>query len=244
MATPQRKLARLGPLGTVMAQMARFDWAERLFIGSRLPRRLLDRLMFGPTELPVPPRWPPPPPRERADETGDGAPRNPQRLSGFFRHYSEGIASIAASVKAAGHGFELIHLTQPTAPESVAARIAAIGADAVGFSCMTHTAPYLEVYAPAVRRMLPRLPIVCGGVHPTLSPEACLAIEGIDAACIGEGEPVAVAIFDRLQRGDGLRGLPGLWVKTDEGIERNAPAAPAACLDTLPPPDRGVFEFA
>lgn len=46
-ATLKRKLARFGPVGGLMAQAGRFDWAERLFIGTRLPRRLLDRLMFG-----------------------------------------------------------------------------------------------------------------------------------------------------------------------------------------------------
>lgn len=163
---------------------------------------------------------------------------------GFSGHYAEGIASIAASVKAAGHTFELIHLTQPTPSDAVVARIAATGADLVGFSCMTNTAPYLELYAPALRRALPGLPIVAGGVHPTLQPEDCLAIDGIDGVCIGEGERVAVEALDRLQQGHGLHDIPGLWLEHDGEIERNTPCLAAGSLDELPPPDRGVFDFA
>jgi anaerobic magnesium-protoporphyrin IX monomethyl ester cyclase len=42
----RRKLSRLGPLGTLIAQAARFDVAERLFVRHRRLRRFLDRLMF------------------------------------------------------------------------------------------------------------------------------------------------------------------------------------------------------
>lgn len=163
---------------------------------------------------------------------------------GFSGHYSEGVASIAAAVKAAGYGFELVHLTQPTATDTVAARIAATGADLVGFSCMTNTAPYLEQYAPALRRALPDVPIVAGGVHPTLQPEDCLAIDGIDGVCIGEGERVAVEALHRLRQGLGLHDIPGLWLECDGEIERNDPAPTAANLDAMPPPDRSVFDFA
>lgn len=163
---------------------------------------------------------------------------------GFSGHYAEGVASIAASVKAAGHAFELVHLTQPTPTDAVVARIAATAADVVGFSCMTNTAPYLEQVAPALRRALPGVPIVAGGVHPTLRPEECLAIDGIDGVCIGEGERVAVDILERLQQGRGLHHIPGLWIERGGEIERNPPAPAAANLDELPPPDRSVFDVA
>jgi hypothetical protein len=34
-------------------------------------------------------------------------------LPGFSGYYSEGVASIAAVIKQAGHQFELLHITRP-----------------------------------------------------------------------------------------------------------------------------------
>jgi hypothetical protein len=44
--TLRRKLAGLGPLGAVLAQTGRFDVVERLFVGNRRLRHLLDRIVF------------------------------------------------------------------------------------------------------------------------------------------------------------------------------------------------------
>lgn len=45
--TLKRKLARLGPLGSMAAQLARFNLLERLFVRNRRFRRVLDKVMFG-----------------------------------------------------------------------------------------------------------------------------------------------------------------------------------------------------
>jgi radical SAM superfamily enzyme YgiQ (UPF0313 family) len=44
--TLRRKWAALGPLGALAAQAGRFDFVERAFVGNRVLRRFLDRLIF------------------------------------------------------------------------------------------------------------------------------------------------------------------------------------------------------
>jgi radical SAM superfamily enzyme YgiQ (UPF0313 family) len=165
-------------------------------------------------------------------------------LPGFSGYYSEGLASIAATAKRSGHEVELIHLTRPEQPDQVARRLAAGNPDLIGFSCMTHTFPYLAPYASALRSIAPGIPVMVGGVHAILQPDQCIEVEGVDAVCLGEGEEVVVHALDRLQRGESIADLPGLWVKEDGGeVRRNRPAPLIEELDGLPMPDRSIFDF-
>ncbi len=164
-------------------------------------------------------------------------------VPGFSGSYSEGIASIAAVVKQAGHEFELIHVTRPTSPEKLAERVAATKPDALGYSCMTHTFPYLKAFAPAIRKALPNVPTLMGGVHAILNPQESIEIEGIDAVCLGEGETVVLPFLERIRQGQSFEDISGLFVHHNGKIYRNAANPLVVNLDSLPMPDRSVFDF-
>ena len=58
---------------------------------------------------------------------------------------------------------------------------------------------YVEASINYIRAELSKdIPIVVGGVHPTLKPEDGLAIDGVNAVVIGEGEPAFHEILDNL----------------------------------------------
>jgi radical SAM superfamily enzyme YgiQ (UPF0313 family) len=164
-------------------------------------------------------------------------------LPGFTGSYSEGVASIAAVIKKAGHDFELIHVTRPMAPEELAARVAKTSPDLVGYSSMTHTFPYLRVFAPAVKKALPRVPTLMGGVHAILNPNESIQVDGIDAVCLGEGETVVLPMIRRVQQERSFEDVPGLFVKHDGKIYRNPSTPMEVDLDSLPMPDRAIFDF-
>jgi anaerobic magnesium-protoporphyrin IX monomethyl ester cyclase len=164
-------------------------------------------------------------------------------LPGFSGYYSEGVASIAAVIKQAGHQFELLHITRPTDPQKLAERVAETKPDVVFFSCMTHTFGYLKAFAPEIKKVLPRAPTLLGGVHAILNPQESIEVEGIDAVCLGEGETVVLPLIERVEQGRDFEDLPGLFVKHNGTIHRN-PATPMVVeLDSLPMPDRSVFDF-
>jgi anaerobic magnesium-protoporphyrin IX monomethyl ester cyclase len=164
-------------------------------------------------------------------------------VPGFSGSYSEGIASIAGVVKQARHEFELIHVTRPTTPEQLAERVARTKPDAVGYSCMTHTFPYLKAFAPAIKKALPNVPTLMGGVHAILNPQESIEVEGIDAVCLGEGESVMLPFLERIERGRSFEDVEGLFVNHDGRIHRNAATPLVVNLDSLPMPDRSVFDF-
>jgi radical SAM superfamily enzyme YgiQ (UPF0313 family) len=165
------------------------------------------------------------------------------KLPGFSGYYSEGVASIAALAKRAGHEFKLFHVTRPVDPGQLARKIAATQPDLVGFSCMTHTFSYLKTFAKAIKQALPGVPTLMGGVHAILNPEESIRAEGLDAVCLGEGEGAMPEVFRRIQRRQPLDDVLGLWVKSGDRIMRNANAPMVEDLDSLPPPDRSVFDF-
>ena len=95
------------------------------------------------------------------------------------------------------------------------------GTVCVGISTMTgpQIAHGLDM-ARVVREAAPDLPIVWGGVHPSLLPEQTAAHPLVDIACFGEGETVFPPLVEALARGRDWKDLPGLAYKGDDGKVR------------------------
>ena len=61
------------------------------------------------------------------------------------------------------------------------------------------------------------IPVIWGGVHPTVRPDECL--EYSDAICIGEGEETIIDVMERIENGKDLTGIRNLWVRGEEKPE-------------------------
>ncbi len=79
------------------------------------------------------------------------------------------------------------------------------------------------------------VPVVWGGIAPTIEPERC--IQHADIVCIGEGEEPLLELVRRIDRGEKYTDIPGLWIREDGEVARNPVQAPIADLDSLPFPD-------
>jgi len=76
------------------------------------------------------------------------------------------------------------------------------------------------------------VPIVWGGIEPTIEPEKC--IQHADIVCVGEGEEPFLELVRRIDAGNQYTDIPGLWVRHDGEIIRNPMGAPIEDLDSLP----------
>ncbi|GEO82772.1 B12-binding domain-containing radical SAM protein [Pararhodospirillum oryzae] len=84
------------------------------------------------------------------------------------------------------------------------------------------------------------VPVIGGGVFPTLAPEIAIQEPSLDMLCVGEGESTLVEVARRLIAGQPYDDVKGLWVKRPDGsVARNARRL--ECLDTLARPDFSVF---
>ncbi len=103
--------------------------------------------------------------------------------------------------------------------------------DAVGITMMTVDKPRVKALIQEIQPL--GLPIVLGGVHPTVFPED--AIELADNLIVGEGFQPLLEWCEEPTRRD----IENLWTRTADGVIRN-PIRPAIKdIDTLPFPDYG-----
>ncbi len=150
-----------------------------------------------------------------------------------------GISYISAFLKEAGHETQLVIPT----PESRGVIIDQIREFDPGLVCFTSVYSvydFLASLAADVKREFPDLFLVVGGPHPSLAPEDCLQ-SAFDAVCVGEGEHPTLELVEQLESGREPRGIPNLYIKTGDGVEKNPPRPFMQDLDRLPLPDRDMW---
>lgn len=162
-------------------------------------------------------------------------------------YYYSGLGILSAVLKDAGHEAVLLHVTQPIAREEFLERLETLlparRPRLVGFSITSNMVPFLREWGGWIKEAWPDTWVIAGGVHPTLVPQETLAIPGVDLVCIGEGEGAIVDLARALQENRPPSGIANLWWKRPDGsIEKNA-LRPLVDLDTLPFPDRALYDY-
>lgn len=138
-----------------------------------------------------------------------------------------GIASIGASVKAAGHQVELIDMRQLPGYERLEQQIKWAPADVYGLSVSSvDEYPALQTIA-AIRRSAPQSKVIVGGIMPTIFPEK-FDIPEVDCVVRGEGEVTFCDLIRRVQYGDQLPRI----------VTGEKPA-----LNSIPWVDRTLFDY-
>ncbi|NLG50065.1 MAG: radical SAM protein [Chloroflexi bacterium] len=159
------------------------------------------------------------------------------------RKFYSGLGSLSAVLKAAGHKTALLYLQHELSPDEFAAQVAEHAPDLVGFSATTHQYPYIERYAAHLKALRPGLPLVCGGIHPTLVPEQVVASPAFDAVIVGEGEYPLRDMVERLEQGRDYADVQNVWMQRNGEVVRNPMRPLIADLDELPYVDRELFDY-
>jgi len=112
-----------------------------------------------------------------------------------------GILYVAAALRAAGHDVH-VYDGDPVVRPKLAAEIAWVNPDIVGFSFLTMTWERALRLVGQVRALLPGARLIAGGAHATADPAGTLRAFPVDAVVVGEGEETAVDLVRRLARGE------------------------------------------
>ncbi len=155
--------------------------------------------------------------------------------------YAEGLASISAVVKAAGHEVSLMHLLYPHSKEEFIQKFKSYDCDIVGFSTRTTAFPDIKNMAVWLKE-ISNVFTFCGSYHVTLVPDEVIAAEGIDCACIGEGEYPVRELCDRFFDGD-FYDIQSMYFKVNGEIIKNPVRPLLENLDELPFPDFDLFDY-
>lgn len=146
-------------------------------------------------------------------------------ISPYENIAANGLRIISAYLKNYGHKVELIFLQAPklkfsgTYSSEVADDVINLckASDLIGFSLMSN---YFVRVRDLTRRIKSKLdiPVIWGGIHPTVKPEECL--EFADMVCIGEGEDAMLELAQKLQP-SGTVALKNIWFKKNSKIIKN-----------------------
>ena len=156
-------------------------------------------------------------------------------------HYHHGIGFLAASLKKAGHHVGLTIYDCPVERDALIADIERFGPDMIGFSVATAQYKYARLYSSWIKESF-CAPMVVGGVHATLDPEKVMAHPAWDYLVAGEGEEALVELADALDSGVDPANIKNLWLRRGTEIVRNDLRPLIENLDSLPYPDREVFD--
>jgi len=161
--------------------------------------------------------------------------------TGFYPGTHHGLASLFAAVRAAGCDYRFTHLTRDLGEADFVELVGRSGADVFGLSAMTNQFKFVRKFAPALAAATGR-PILVGGVHATLLPQEACAVEGVTAACRGEGEIFLTRWLEAIVSGGDWRSVPGACYRDAGGLHVSAAEYPAD-LDTLGAPEYDAFDM-
>jgi radical SAM superfamily enzyme YgiQ (UPF0313 family) len=155
-----------------------------------------------------------------------------------------GISYISALLKAHGHETRLVVLESRRGAAEfplVTERLRAFEPTLVCHTAVATQYPFIVRVAEHVRALRPNLPQLIGGVHVSLNPEQALR-DGFDAVCVGEGEHPTLELAAALDAGLVPTGIANLWLRRGGDVQRNATRPCVRPLDSLPPPDRRMWD--
>lgn len=154
-----------------------------------------------------------------------------------------GVASLSSVLRKEGHETSLIHVTQHINKNKFIGMVKREDPDLIGLSSTSHMFPLIKEFASWLVEAKINIPTICGGIHPTISPEETLAMDGIDMICRGEGEAALAELCQRMENKEDIRDIQNLWIKTNGEITKNPLRPLLEDLDTLPFADRSIFDY-
>lgn len=106
------------------------------------------------------------------------------------------------------------------------------GSGLVGVSFMSNYLDRARQLCEAVKAADKDVPVMVGGIHPTVMPDECLKFS--DIVCVGEGEEAVLELITCLKKGEDYSGVNNLHVKKGGRVFRNPLRPLIHDLDTLP----------
>jgi anaerobic magnesium-protoporphyrin IX monomethyl ester cyclase len=155
--------------------------------------------------------------------------------------FNYGIAYMSGLLKARGIETFLLNVNEqlgyPLDHDRIARDVERISPDLVGFSVLTNQYKYALDMAASLKARFDH-PIVFGGIHPTMDPQAVLSEKAVDYICMGEGEE---ALLETCEKGspEGVRNMG--FRRSGESILE--PLRPYTDIRSLPPKDYEIFDF-
>jgi radical SAM superfamily enzyme YgiQ (UPF0313 family) len=87
------------------------------------------------------------------------------------------------------------------------------------------------------------LPVVAGGIYPTIDPTGALSLPGVQAAALGEPDASLVTYLERVKDPAVGQVVSGVWLRDEKGTAQPALPPLVEDLDSLPLAERELFAY-
>jgi radical SAM superfamily enzyme YgiQ (UPF0313 family) len=152
-----------------------------------------------------------------------------------------GILYIAAVLEKEGHIVQVFDIYEYE-EDGTFADILKFQPDLIGLSVNTPQINRAKRISAHLKDLLPKIPIVCGGVHVTALPSESMRELHADYAVVGEGEYTMRDLCHALESGNPVNTIAGLVFKNEGDIVQN-PCRLIENLDEIPFPSRHLLNF-
>ena len=159
--------------------------------------------------------------------------------------YSSGLGAIVSVTKQAGHQVRVLTVRQAGEYSELLDQVKSFQPRVVGFSVISHQFRFVKEMAVRIKAQAPATIIVCGGVHPTVYPEALLekGAEAIDGFFVGEADFAFPEFLDRLEKGLSYRDTDNFAYAQNGTLVQNRLKPLIENLDVLPFPDKEMDSY-
>lgn len=106
----------------------------------------------------------------------------------------------------------------------------------VGISALTVEALSMHTLADQIKKYSRKIKVICGGPHPTSSPDKVLNDSHIDCVAIGEGEETILELFTVLENSTRLEDVRGIGFRRNGHAFYTEERPPIRNIDALPYP--------
>lgn len=158
-----------------------------------------------------------------------------------------GLYYVGAALKAQHHDVEILNWHNAGDAENAVEKVLlSQKPDVIGFS-IVHANRWGGIdIARMAKKIFPAVPVVFGGIGATFLWRHLLRhFEQIDYVVLGEGENTFASLISAVEKkapAEEIAGIPGLALRTDQGVITTGDAPLIEDLDLLPPPAR-YFDF-
>lgn len=159
---------------------------------------------------------------------------------------NNGLAILSAVLKRRGDEVGLIFLCDELGYgldlDRIKRDIVSFSPDIIGLSLMETQLKYAVKFCDDLRNYY-RGFVVCGGPYPTMDPEGCLFLRGINAVCVGEGEDALAELTAAFEAKKDYTAIRNLWFKLPDGAILKNRLRPFKELNELPLEDKEIFDL-
>jgi len=153
-----------------------------------------------------------------------------------------GIAYLSAMLKSAGHRTGLVDLTFGLKEGKIISQTKNFDPDIICISFKSTEYPAALQISKVLKKGI-EAPVFCGGVHPTVAPDEVISSGCFDGICIGEGERALLELVTKIEKGENYHNTPNFWFEDGNKVIKNDVMPLIAELDSLPHPDREIFDY-